>query len=117
MRGAIPRFDGRAEDDWHSLVAVGDYSASSTPAVRADTAGNVHLVGGIDRNAAASGDTVFTLDEAYRPTSTVIRLVLTLPVSARGYLQVATNGAVTLHIADGAVTRYYLNSAAPYTAL
>lgn len=110
-------FQGGAEDDWHTLTPVGAYTTGSPAlAVSYDSARNVHLRGHVVRNAAASGATVFTLAEEYRPSDVVRRLILTSPTSAStGLLTVTAAGVVTLNQLTGTVTDYYLDSVAPWS--
>lgn len=118
MRSQIPRFDGTAADPWQTITPNAPFTINAAFQVRIDMAGNVHLRGDLDRNAAADGEMVCMLPEEYRPTQVTYRLLLTAPIAtSSGYLTVATSGAVSLSQRTGTVTRFYINSAAPYSAL
>lgn len=105
-----PSFNTAPSPDsvWFTPALSGAYTNLAGREVRymRDLAGNVHLRGVVNRNAAANGATLFTLPVGYRPAQTTQFLVDTTPVSALGSIGITTGGVVSLSLKIGAPTVY-----------
>lgn len=98
---------------WATPALTSPYTAVTgrEPRYTRDGAGNVHIRGRVNRNAAADGALVFVLPPGFRPTGVDWRVVIdTTPrLSSSGVLLVSANGEVRLYVKTGTPTDYYID--------
>jgi hypothetical protein len=102
------------EDTWNPPVLNAPFTAvvGAEPGFRRDYAGNIHLRGQVNRNAAADGATLFTLPSGgYRPEQTHRLVIDTTPITtSTARLVVLATGEVQVQVKTGAPTVYSLST-------